>query len=234
MSENPGRGRGRPRGRRRSSSASARPPVSSDSSSAPVSSAPTSASATPALSTVPESITSPDNRCDELKNEINTIETTFGQLSQGYKNEKAKTTRLETEKQECDNDKAALQANVNTLKTEKDGLEGEKTSLEDEIIQKNSENVTLEDRKRVLEDENANLQRELADAQQGNNTACEEMDSFIKRLQTLNEEMKRLLEPGQDETEVTIGGRKTKKKSSGKKVKSRKRNFRRRRSLKKK
>ena len=213
MSDNPRRGRGRPRrngNSRRSSSG------------------PASTSAAPALAT------RPDNRCDELKNEINTIETTFGQLSEGYKNEKAKTTQLETEKQECDNEKAGLQDSVNTLQSEKTTLEGEKTSLEDEIMQKNSENVTLEDRKKVLEDEKAELERQLADAQQGNNTACEEMDSFIKRLQTLNEEMKRLLEPGQDETEVTIGGRKTKKKSSGKKVKSRKRNFRRRRSLKKK
>lgn len=187
-----------------------------------------STSAAPALAT------SPDNRCDELKDEINTIETTFGRLSDEFKNEKAKTTQLETEKQDCETEKATLQDNVNTLQTEKDGLEGEKTSLEDEIIQKNSENVTLEDRKRVLEDENANLQRELADAQQGNNTACEEMDSFISRLQTLNSNMKDLLGPEEGDEEVAVGGRKTKKKSSGKKVKSRKRNFRRRRSLKKK
>ena len=220
MSDNPRRGRGRPRRNGNSRRSSSGP--------ASTSAAPASTSAAPALAT------SPDNRCDELKNEINTIETTFGQLSEGYKNEKAKTIRLETEKRDCDNEKTALQDSVNTLQSEKTTLEGEKTSLEDEIMQKNSENVTLEDRKKVLEDEKAELERQLADAQQGNNTACEEMDSFIKRLQTLNEEMKSLLEPGQDETEVTIGGRKTKKKSSGKKVKSRKRNFRRRRSLKKK
>ena len=141
--------------------------------------------------------------------------------------EAKKTTQLETEKRDCDNDKAALQASVNTLETEKEGLE-------DEIMQKNSENVTLEDRKKVLEDENTNLQRQLADAQQGNNTACEEMDSFISRLQKLNSNMKDLLGPEEDVQEVAVGGRKTKKKSSGKKVKSRKRNFRRRRTLKKK
>lgn len=228
MSDNPsGRRRGRPRsgsvsGRRRRTSASPRPPVSS---------APSSA---PPLATVPQSTTSPDNRCDELKEKIDTIETTFGILSDEFKNEKAKTTQLETEKRDCDNEKAALQASVNTLEGEKTSLEGEKTSLEDEIMQKNSENVTLEDRKRVLEDENANLQRQLADAQQGNNTACEEMDSFISRLHSLNEGMKDLLGPEEDVQEVAVGGRKTKKKSSGRKVKSRKRNFRRRRSLKKK
>jgi septal ring factor EnvC (AmiA/AmiB activator) len=174
MSDNSGRGRGRGRGRgsrnlsgrSASSSASPRPPVSSASS----------------LATVPQSTTSPDNRCDELKEKIDTIETTFGRLSDEFKNEKAKTTQLETEKRDCDNEKAALQASVNTLEGDKTSLEEEKTNLEDEIMQKNSENVTLEDRKRVLEDENANLQRQLADAQQGNNTACEEMDSFILRI----------------------------------------------------
>lgn len=217
MSDNPARRpRGRPRsrnlsGRRRSSSSSPRTRVSS----------------APSLATVPESTAGPDNRCDELKEKIDTIETTFGRLSDEFKNEKAKSTQLETEKRDCDNDKAALQASVNTL-------EGEKTSLEDEIMQKNSENVTLEDRKKVLEDENANLQRQLADAQEGNNTACEEMDSFISRLQKLNSNMKDLLGPEEDVQEVAVGGRKTKKKSSGRKVKSRKRNFRRRRTLKKK
>ena len=123
MSDNPGRRRGSSgRGRGRPSGTNSRRRSASSSTPAP-SSVP--ASATPELSTVPESTTSPDNRCDELKNEINTIETTFGQLSQGYKNEKAKTTRLETEKRDCDNDKAALQASVNTL-------EGEKTNWESE------------------------------------------------------------------------------------------------------
>ena len=126
MSDNPGRrrgssgrGRGRPSGtssRRRSVSSSTPAP-----SSAPVSSVP--ASATPELSTVPESTTSPDNRCDELKEKIDTIETTFGRLSDEFKNEKAKTTQLETEKRDCDNEKAALQASVNTLQTENEGLE---------------------------------------------------------------------------------------------------------------
>ena len=101
MSDNPRRGRGRPRRNGNSRRSSSGP--------ASTSAAPASTSAAPALAT------SPDNRCDELKNEINTIETTFGQLSEGYKNEKAKTTQLETEKQECDNEKAGLQDSVNTL-----------------------------------------------------------------------------------------------------------------------
>ena len=110
----------------------------------------------------------------------------------------------------------------------------EKTTLEQENQDYNSDNINLTNQKNALETEKENLQRQLAEAQRGNNTACEEMDSFILKLQKLNEDMKGLLEPEEEVTEVTVGGRKTKKKSSGKKVKFLKRNFRRRRSLKKK